>query len=66
MTPFEAFLQQNKIQASSFKRTLLQEWEAMEREFGAMGEKSFEKRKRFLLNNLRLEFPLEDEVSARE
>lgn len=58
MNLFKKYLVGKRIDSDWFQRELPREWEALRHEFETGGEKSFQLRKRFMLNPLRLEYPL--------
>ena len=60
MDKFETYLSQKRIDAQRFRQSLPTEHERLAQEFVAGGEKAFDLRKKFLLNNLRLEYPQAD------
>ncbi len=57
---FEEFLKKKRIDSVKFKASLSQEWLSYQAEFDQSGEASFDARKKFFLNNLRLQFPLDE------
>lgn len=58
---FEEFLKKKRIDSVKFKASLAQEWLGFMIEFDQSGEAAFDARKKFFLNNLRLQFPLEEQ-----
>lgn len=58
MDHFKKYLLDKRIDSDRFRQDLPEEWNALQREFETGGEKPFQLRKRFMLNPLRLEYPL--------
>lgn len=57
---FEDFLVKKRIDSNAFRSSYEEEWLKFRSEFDRSGEASFDARKKFMLNNLRLQFPLEE------
>ncbi len=58
---FEAYLHGKQIDSDAFKAAYKDEWEKYKSEFDRSGSAAFDARKKFFLNNLRLQFPREEE-----
>lgn len=58
LTNFENYLREKRIDVDRFRATAPEEWERMASHFTALGSHAFDARKKFLINNIRLQFPL--------
>ena len=61
MAGFEEFLEKKRIDGAAYRRALEAEWNQFKEEYEQSGEAAFDARKKFFLNNLRLQFPLKEE-----
>ena len=61
MAGFEEFLEKKRIDSAAYRRALEAEWNQFRKEYEQSGEAAFDARKKFFLNNLRLQFPLKEE-----
>ncbi len=59
ISKFETYLDKKQIDSHAFKTVYGKEWERFRSEFDHLGEAAFDARKKFFLNNLRLQFPKE-------
>ena len=58
---FEAWLKSKKIDPQKFKNSLPEDWDRNKKDFDQSSPASFDQHKKFFINNLRLEFPLDDQ-----
>jgi len=58
MDQFELYLVQKQIDAARFRAALPAEWSRWKSEFDAAGALAFDHSKKFLINPLRLQFPI--------
>lgn len=58
MGDFKDFLLRKQINPEGFRMGLPKEWERWNAEFEQIGEQAFDLQKKFLLNPMRLQFPL--------
>ena len=61
MAGFDEFLEKKRIDGEAYKQAMESEWNQFREEYEKSGEAAFDARKKFFLNNLRLQFPLSDE-----
>ena len=61
MAGFEEFLKKKWIDGEAYKKAMEAEWNQFKQEYEQSGEAVFDARKKFFLNNLRLQFPLREE-----
>lgn len=58
MSDLEIYLREKRIDGGRFRATRPDEYARWESEWAVLGKAAFDQRKKFLLNPLRLEFPL--------
>jgi hypothetical protein len=58
MEHFEDYLQQKRIDSVTFRDQLPEEWSRWKADFETSGAKAFDHSKKFLLNPIRLQFPI--------
>ena len=61
MAGFDEFLKKKRIDGEAYKKAMKAEWGQFRKEYEQSGEAAFDARKKFFLNNLRLQFPLKGE-----
>ena len=58
---FALYLQQKRISGTRFKEELFDLYQSLQSEFLKSSPAGFDARKKFLINNLRLQYPLSDD-----
>ena len=61
---FEQFFEKKKIDLAAYRQAEPQAVQQLEEAYAVMGETSFDQRKKFLFNDLRLAYPLQQTGAA--